>query len=393
MRRALSVVTVWALAGVLSPLVAFASFQTAFSSPTPSEFRAQVFSRAFGERALQSDDSETTSGDALGGSFFGTFALRVTTEASGSGIALISIPAVSLPLLSSRLFAPSSLGALPATISVRDDDYRAPVIASPGSVASASPAIPLIGMYQGSMSVPSAPPSTFHFDLTSSTALSSRLVTFSPIMDPQAAFTAGSVDAGATLPQTQAGVAVPVRVGHVHLQTHVDGAQAIQPNAALRDAAINAGATFNTRLGSHKLDVDLSSGFEHMTVNDPATSSSSFDGTSNYQLSNVNLPVLIPAYADVSKRTLSAGFGVPVARNVSLQVQYDAQHLQGGYGSPGLANLDARNNIYGGKVTLQIPHTSGAISLSAKQYRYQDNLVPANAFTQTSADINFTVKF
>lgn len=394
MRRALGVVVVVALIGVLCPRIAL-GFAPAPASAISGDFPAQIFSRAFGERSLHADFGTVAAGSLLDESFFSRFALRVATEPEGAGEALVSASPAALPLLSLNLFAPMSSGQKPWTIAVRDDDYRAPAIATPLTLSSAGPSEPVIGTYQGAGPQSAAPPSAFHFDLTSSTALSPRLVTFSPVMNPQQAFTAGASgpDASTTLPQAQAGVAVPMRVGRVHLQTHVEGAQAQQTQLALHDNAVKAGATFDTRVGSRKLDVDLSSGFEHMTVNDPVSSASGFDGTSNYQLSNVSLPVLVPAYADVSKRTLSAGVGMPVSRNLLLQVQYDSQHLQGGYGAPGLSNLDATNNVYGGKVTLQIPHSASAISLSAKQYRYQDNLVPSNAFTQTSADVNFTVKF
>ncbi|MDQ2865570.1 MAG: hypothetical protein M3R51_05035 [Candidatus Eremiobacteraeota bacterium] len=394
MRRASGVVVVLALATVLYPLLAFGAFTRGLPASTPQDFPAQVFFRAFGESAAPSGAGYARSDNRLAESFFGSFALRPGGAPAGVGIAFVTLPTVWLPQLSSRLFAPVTIAVLPSTISVRDDDYRVPAIATPIAAAPSAPD-PMVEAYQGAGPHAIAPPSAFHFDLTSSTAVAPRLVTFSPVMDPQQAFTAGASgpDSSATLPQTQAGVALPLRVGHVHLQTHVDGAQAQQVQSALHDAALNAGATFNTRVGSHKLNVDVSSGFEHMTVNDPVSAASSFDGTSNYQLSNGNLPVLVPAYADVSKRTLSAGVGVPVARNLSVNVQYDTQRLQGGYGTPGLQNLDARNNIYGGKVTLQIPKSAGAISLSAKQYRYQDNLAPANAFVQTSADVNFTVKF
>jgi hypothetical protein len=109
--------------------------------------------------------------------------------------------------------------------------------------------------------------------------------------------------------------------------------------------------------------------------------------------------MLVPQYADVNRQTLSAGLAVPVVRNLTAGVQYDTQHLFGGYaltgnGLAGLSTLDARNDIYGAQLTFQLPHSdSEAISLSAKQYRYQDDIIPSNAFTETSAGLNFTVKF
>ncbi|HVA29104.1 MAG TPA: hypothetical protein VNF68_13055, partial [Candidatus Baltobacteraceae bacterium] len=73
--------------------------------------------------------------------------------------------------------------------------------------------------------------------------------------------------------------------------------------------------------------------------------------------------------------------------------QVDSQHLLGGYGMPGLGNLDANNTVYGARVTFQLPKSASAISLSAQQLHYQDNIVPANAFVQTSANVDFTIKF
>jgi hypothetical protein len=302
----------------------------------------------------------------------------------------VHVPSTPVPQLLTRLYAPPSSQG----VSVSASAYSAAIVSAAQAGGLSSPG-PVIGLYQEASPQPTVAPSSFRFDLTNSTDYASRLVTFSPVMNPQQAFTAGASgpDPAATLPQAQAAVSVPVRVGNVHFAPHVEGAQANVPGLSLRDNAVNTGATFKTRVGSKNFDVDVSSGFEHLTVNDPQFNASSFDNTSNFQLSGGTLPLLVPAYADVSKRTLSAGLGVPVARNVTVNVQAATQHLQGGYGTPGLSNLDATNDVYGGKVTFQLPHSASAISLSAKQYRFQDNLFKNNAFTQTSADVNFTVKF
>ncbi len=160
---------------------------------------------------------------------------------------------------------------------------------------------------------------------------------------------------------------------------------------AFKDTAYGGGATFDARIGKQQLGLDLSSHTEHVTLNQPVFDSSSLSGQSNFELSN-NLPVFVPAYADINKQTLSAGVAVPVSRRLTASVQVDAQHLIGGYGTPGLTNLDANNMIYGARLTYQLKGTS-AISFSANQFHYQDNLIPLNAFNQTSANLNFTVKF
>jgi hypothetical protein len=69
------------------------------------------------------------------------------------------------------------------------------------------------------------------------------------------------------------------------------------------------------------------------------------------------------------------------------------QHLYGGYGLPGLVNLDAINNTYGGKLTFNVPDASKTLSISAYQDRFTDSLLPLNGSTQTREDVNFTVKF
>ncbi len=387
MPRWLSVIVVAALVAVLNPTIAFAAFQAPQASTADSDFGTQLFQRVFGENANRASDFVA---DNANGSFFRDYALRIASLPTGRGTAHILVPQVALPLLSANLFQPVQLGGVTA---IRASNYRVPAIATPSSDGITADSGPVIGLYRDAAPAPTSEPASFRFDLSDGRNTGPGLLTFSPTLNPEEAFTssASGPDPATSLPQAQAGVAVPVRVGHVHLQPHVEGAQADVPALALHDNALNTGATFNTRVGSQKFDIDVSSGFEHLTVTDSTLNSSSFDSTSTMQMGSNNIPVLVPAYADVSKHTLAAGVGVPVARNVTLNVQAETQHLQGGYGSPGLSNLDATNNVYGGKVTFQLPH-SASVSLSAKQFRYQDNLTP-NTFTQTSANVNFTVKF
>ncbi len=391
MRRWLGVIVASALVAVLYPRIAFASYQTMLPNSGSGDFSAQIFHRAFGEAADR--DPAFTPDGRVAESFFRDYALRVAAIPTGTGTAQISVPQVALPLLSVNLFRSVRLGGITR---ISASDYRVPTIAAPdtpGDTQESNAVAPVIGLYRDASPAPTTGPASFRFDLTSARDNAPRLATFSPTLNPQEAFTAGAAgpDPATTLPQAQAGLAVPVRVGHVRMQPHVEGAQSDVPSLALRDNAVNTGATFKTRVGAQKFDIDVSSGFEHLTVNDPTINSSSFDSTANVQIGDGNLPVLVPAYADVSKHTVAAGVGVPVTKNVTLNVQAETQHLMGGYGAPGLSNLDARNNVYGGKVTFQLPHAA-SVSLSAKQYRYQDNLTPTT-FTQTSANLNFTVKF
>lgn len=184
-----------------------------------------------------------------------------------------------------------------------------------------------------------------------------------------------------------------VRVGHVQFEGDVEGGSLQVPQASLHDAAYGAGANFNVRAGKRNVDLNLSSGYEQVTRNDTSTASAPALGNSSWELPGADGPLLIPNYAQMNKLSVAAGVAVPVVNGVTLNLNYDAQRLYGGYGMPGLTNLDAIGNSYGGRVTFQIPHSSSTLSISAAQYHYQDNILPLNSTTQTRTDVNFMVKF
>jgi hypothetical protein len=392
MRRWIGVSVCTALLAVLCPRIASATFVPALNVP-PIDLRTQVVLRFFGETSDPHAGFIASLGDSGSESPLRGFALRVNQPVTSSGFAVVDLPAAS--------FMPANAPPAQSAVSLR---ISAPVTNAYAPPAPSIPTVtvnqniatpsPLTAFYRGSVQSGSTDQQGVHFDLSvGSQSGNSPLVTFSPVLTPTQNFTAGSSGPDAvSLPQTQATVKVPVRVGKVRLETRFEGAQAEQPQLSLQDQAYGAGANFNVQAGKTKLNVDLDSRYEHLTINDPNFQSSSFDPTSTLTLSN-DLPLLVPAYADVSKRTLSAGLAVPVTHSLTASVQYDTQHLLGGYGLPGISNLDARNDIYGGKLTFALPHTSSAISLTAKQYRYQDNILPSNTFTQTTAGVDFTVKF
>jgi hypothetical protein len=140
--------------------------------------------------------------------------------------------------------------------------------------------------------------------------------------------------------------------------------RSVQVPVALRVGNLRLLAAFNAGLGS--------------------VQSSGIDNT---------MPDFVPSYAGVSRSTLGADLAVPVAPRLLLGVGYNTERLVTGYGMPtGLDGLDARNDTYSGNVTFLFPRLSSALSLSAQQYRYQDNVMPAE-FTQLREDLNLTVKF
>jgi len=169
---------------------------------------------------------------------------------------------------------------------------------------------------------------------------------------------------------------------------------ASSPQSGLRDAGYGAGANFDVRAGRRNVSVNLSSEYEHVARNDSDTFSvAPLDTASSWQLPGAGAPLVVPNYADMNRLSLGAGVSVPVVRGLTLNLNYDAQHLYGGYGLPGLLNLDTINNTYGGNLTFTIPKISSSLSIGAYQDRFQEGAQPLNGQTQTREDVNFTVKF
>ncbi|MBV8530663.1 MAG: hypothetical protein JO104_05045 [Candidatus Eremiobacteraeota bacterium] len=206
---------------------------------------------------------------------------------------------------------------------------------------------------------------------------------------------ANSVGVADSLPaETRSTVFVPraMQVGPVHFEGHVEGAATQTPALSLRDDSYGAGANFNVRAGRRNINLDLTSEYEQVARNDVNNFSASTLGSASWQLPGGG-PLVVPNYADLNRLSVGAGLAVPVIRGLTLHLNYNAQHLYGGYGLPGLMNLDTVNNSYGGQLTFNIPSTSGSLSISAYQDRFGDSLLPINGTTQMREDVNFTVKF
>lgn len=184
------------------------------------------------------------------------------------------------------------------------------------------------------------------------------------------------------------------RVGPVQFEGQTGGVSTQSPQVALGDTSYGAGANFDVRAGKRNLNVSLSSAYEHLTRNDAdAFSAAPLDSSVSWQLPGSVTPLAVPSYADLNRLSLGAGVSVPVLRGLTLNFNYDAQRLYGGYGLPGLTNLNAVNNTYGGNLTFSIPQISSALSIGAYQDRLQDSLLPNTGYNQTREDVNFTVKF
>ncbi len=151
--------------------------------------------------------------------------------------------------------------------------------------------------------------------------------------------------------------------------------------------SLTAGADFNVRAGNSAVKVGLSSSIEH--VNNATAAMFPYvplDLDAQAGLSYFGL-------TDVVAQSVGAQVAVPVNRHLTVGLQYDRSNYQGDYGSTLLPGFDASKDTYLGNVTYQLPNTSSAITLSARQYRYNDAFSPNYNLTQTRADLNFTVKF
>jgi hypothetical protein len=190
-----------------------------------------------------------------------------------------------------------------------------------------------------------------------------------------------------------AAFAPATRVGTVQFQGHAEGSSTDAPGLSLRDNSSAAGANFLVRAGKRDINFNLTTQYEHLFRNDSNSFSAASNPTSPWQLPNADAPLAIPSYSDLNRMSVGAGVDVPVFRGLTLNLNYGIEHLYGGYGLPGLMNLDTINNSYGGKLTFDIPDTSKTLSISAYQERFSDSVLPINGSTQTHEDVNFTVKF
>jgi hypothetical protein len=148
------------------------------------------------------------------------------------------------------------------------------------------------------------------------------------------------------------------------------------------------------RAPKRTLNLSLSGQYEQVPSNDVAGLAPPSGVSPSWQLPNANAALTGPDYAGSNKLSLGAGLAVPVFHGLTLNLNYDAQRLYGGYTLPGLVDLDAVNNKYAGGLTYNIPYSSSSLSISAYQTRLGDSLLPpANGYTQNGGDLNFTVKF
>ncbi len=215
-------------------------------------------------------------------------------------------------------------------------------------------------------------------------------------------------------------VQVPVRIGGVRFSGLLSGAQAQTGGADsvramqlcgttdeaaacpyLHDEhaqAFAAGTDFNVRAGNTQVNLQLSGTVSQITNRDAMYEYTPLDPDTNLDAVHAGTPadtslLYYPGLTEVVRHGLNARVAVPVSPSVTLGLQYDTSHYQGNYGQLLAPGLDARKDTYLGNVTYQLPNSSSLLTLSARQYRYQDSFAPNFNLTETRADLSFTVKF
>ena len=250
----------------------------------------------------------------------------------------------------------------------------------------------------------SAAPRSVHLPALAAAPLVSY-PTFNPFEDAAAP---SSVTVPAASPASLT-LAAPMRIGAATVQGHFSAArlQEMKPDAFVSTPAVRqtndrlaAGTHLDLRPLGRPVAIDVSASYEHLLRNEGTASiyvpnssnSHASDGEFLTAPAGLNPIAFDPNVVAITRRSLNAAAAVPLSNNLRLNVQYNAQTYAGS-ASAVAQTIDGRKNSYLGNLTYQIPSTSSAITFSAKQYRFHDNLAPANDSTQNRADLNFTVKF
>lgn len=377
MRRGIGVVLATALAAALSPLVASAD---SIAVPT-YDFRSAVFMRVFGETTDPAATVAAAYGDRSSESPLRSLALRIPDSTSNDSF---TVNLATAPTFAQSAEKRNADGYVDLAQSVRARLLNTGVLYSPPAART--------DVGSENTAAASAFPVAAYQPVEAAPEVAAGEVSFTPIGKPAAQKLAKASATGvAGAASTSESVPALLKVGPVHFEGQVQGDSAQAPQLSLHDNSYGAGANFAVRAGRRNVDVGVSSSYEQLTRNDASFAPTA--PAASLSLPGADTSLVIPNYANLSRMSLGAGVAVPLVNNLTLNLNYDTARLLGSYGLPGLTNLDAIDNAYGGGLTFALPHSSSTLSLSAYQFRYQDNILPANSVTQTRENLNFTVKF
>jgi hypothetical protein len=361
-----------------------------------------AFARTLGDVAPQNADL----GHQLLLRFFGETSDAHASLAAAYGDVQSESPLRSLALSVAKPQAQIVAWDAPATVPTfaiadAEDVSDVPLMNSPARYESAFSA-PLVAQYEATTVPASTNQADFVASPSGSTFVSGQYRPTAPSRasaSPQAAFSGQtSYEPGLTFSQAPAtttwasSASNTATLGPVNVRARFDSAQLSQPQSALTDGGYGAGADVNVRAMHRNLDFTVSSDYERLMRND-TSGLAALSPSSNWQLPGGDVPLVVPNYADMSRVSLGAGVAVPVVNNLTLNLNVASDRMLGAYGLPGVNNLDATDNSYGGRLTFAIPHSTSSLSISAQQLHYQDNLMPSDTYSQTRENVNFTVKF
>lgn len=190
-------------------------------------------------------------------------------------------------------------------------------------------------------------------------------------------------------------VSIPLRAGTIAWADEQVNAQFADQRT--QEDRLLANTTFTPHIAGYPIHLNFGTSYAYLSnghgdgLTLPSASSAGLEtGTASY------LPggsaSLASSLASVTARGVNAGVAVPIAHNLSVGMQYGTQRFTGEYSPSFEPELDASRYQYLGNVTLKLARSS-SLTLSAQQYRYQDNLTPTNTYSGTRADLNYTVKF
>ena len=338
MRRVVSAVLIAVLAGALWIGVA----KAALGADLVSAFAMQTFGRLPVE----------------------TLAFSPASDRSLRGLAFRSVSTVALPPVA-RIVLPE-----PPPLSLA---FFRPVSIGTSTFLPASPAPVATGSY--------APAYLSRFALTTPTLARTT-------DDTAPAFSSSLRDATTAY-------STSTRVGAFQLSAANTDADVAELSA--RDQRLQTISSVNLGVAGRQVKIDLGSTYERLST-DVVPSFQYRPGIaakpSIADVPGMSVAQLAGGFNDVTTRGIDAGLAVPISRNLTVGMQYGTQRYTGAVNAQDFTpNLDTSKFSYVGNLTFAIPRSSSAIVLSARQYRFLDNLTPANSTTQTRADVNFTVKF